>query len=621
MRERLVQLLSLFLVLLLSLAACGGEPSYETAEPPAMPEEEETLPEIAADFVFLPETIHFEQDMWTAKIISAQGDTLFLLYRPKDEEIAVGVARVQRDGSGFETLWYGTEYREEESGRLLQLEVTDISATAARPAGGVFVVRHHYGGQISGDDFDIFETYTLMAIAPQGEVVQEMDLSQLLNIPAGTMFEIIRLQGLSDGRVLLGTLDSLYVLSADFQLERELPFPALDFIATRDDQVFVSLWDEEKERHLVLPFDLELGRINEGADSLFYAHLHNTVAGVDHDLYISTGQAVFGFDIQTRQFTTLFDWADLDIFTSFPAVPSDTGELFFIEQYWGLGDVAHSVTLVRMEKHEPPDVPEQVELLYGALLVDPVLRRELVAFNRANDHYRIRVREYYNRLSGDMDQARADFHADLLAGDVLDIVDFNLSSHWPHAHAGLLTDLGPLLDRDDTLARGQLVENLRQLLEIDGALYVIAGEFSIRSLVAPAYLDDVPPREYTLRSFSDLLRMEESFGGDVSFLGYPGIESTGAMLIPHTMLGISANSAHIESAWLFVRTILTEAFQEERIRSFSVIESQLEEQAARARRGRSLHEFPPEHTPLTQAQIRQILALIEEADLLYMMGM
>ena len=511
MREKAVRLRLLLFALAFALAACGGGPSYETeyspAEPEDLPEILEEIPEPAADFVFLPQTIYFAQDMWTARIISVQEESLFLLYHPMDEEISVGVARVQKDGSDFTPLWYGTEHHEEEDDTLSS-EVTAVAAAAARPAGGVFIVRHHYGGLISGDDFDVFEVYTLLAIAPDGEVVQEANLSEMLEIPAGIMFEIIRLQSLSDGRILLATLDTLYVLSAELQLEREIPFPALDFIATQDDRLFVSLWDEAEERHLVLPFDLESGRIDEEADSLFFTHLNNTVAGTEHDLYISTAQGVFGFDVDTRQFTMLFDWADLDILIPFRVVPSDRGELFFIEQYWGIRDIEHSVALVRMDKHAPPDAPAQVELIYGALMIDPASRREVVTFNRTNDTYRIRIREYYNQLDGNKACARAAFHADILAGDVLDIVDFNLSSFEPYTYHGLLADLGVLLDLDDELEGEYWAEHVRRLLEIDGRLYAID-----------------------------------------------------TVLIPHTILGISANSEHIEPAWLFVRTVLTEALR------------------------------------------------------------
>ena len=711
MREKRVRLLLLLFALPFALAACGGGSDYKENPAPVMPIEvaaviEEEAEEIVQDFVFLPETIYFEEEMWTAKIISAEADSLFLLYHPMGEEFVVGVARMERDGSDFVPLWTGTGFQEEDESGDVHAVFTDIAATAARPAGGVFLVRHHYDSWIRGDDFHVFESYTLMAMDSKGRLVQERDLSEVLDIPVGTMFEILRVQGLSDGRVLLNTWDTLYVLAEDFRLEREIPLQVLDFIVTGGDRIFVSLWEEAGERHLVLPFDLESGQIDETADSLFYTHLNNTVAGTDHDLYITTGQAVFGFDIETRQFTQLFDWTDLDSFASFRVVPSPGGELFFIERHWGLDDIEHRVALVRMDRHDPPDRPAQVELIYGALMADAVLRREVVAFNRENQDYRIRIREYYNRLGGDIDQARADFHRDILAGDVLDIVDFSFFPFGPYARGGLLADLGALLDGDEDL--GDLVENVRRLLEMEERLYVIAGEFALRTLVGPrnlleeeigwtmeAFLDaaaNLPPdmamfdpfvtrehfveeviganlgrffhwergeanfdsplfraylefadtlpaagtdrwpgewendqaleqvlfREYTLRRFSDFLRMQESFGGDIHFIGYPGTEGGGTVLIPHMVLGISAGSEHREVGWAFVRRMLTETFQERNVRNFSVMEAQLEGQVTRARRGTTPHEFPAGHVPLSQAEVRQMLTLIEEADLLYL---
>ena len=51
------------------------------------------------------------------------------------------------------------------------------------------------------------------------------------------------------------------------------------------------------------------------------------------------------------------------------------------------------------------------------------------------------------------------------------------------------------------------------------------------------------------------------FAGEISFIGLPGVESSGNVIVPEVSLGISSMSEHKDSAWMFLREFLLDGYQ------------------------------------------------------------
>ncbi len=66
-------------------------------------------------------------------------------------------------------------------------------------------------------------------------------------------------------------------------------------------------------------------------------------------------------------------------------------------------------------------------------------------------------------------------------------------------------------------------------------------------------------------SFDDMPYYVSSFNEPVTFIGFPSRTSIGSVFYVENGLAISSKSAHKDAAWQFVRTILTEEYQEEHI--------------------------------------------------------
>ena len=483
MKQKFKALLALLLAgtMVLSLAACGNR---DTAAPPTggIGGEGQGTAE-GAGYVYVPEFIDVRFDASSLDIIGISGDTLYVSYRTMDG--GTGIGMMGTDGSNARSIWEG-ENRFWEEGDVTHSAFQELSVVNIHPEGGLLAVRHDYGGFWGETESFFEETFTLVRFNADGTVERETSLNQALNLSEDSWFGGVNsLQMLSDGRVIVSNWDTLYLLCADWTLERQMELQASGLVVTADDQVLVSVWREGGEGSQVFPFDLETGQVDESNGALFSADLHNTVIGYQYDLYVGTHTGVYGFDLATRRSILLFDWLDIDMLSSYRFTASETGEIYFFEQSWDemrSGDMTS--TLVRLTRRPISEVQQRTEIVLGSLSLDWELRQEVVNFNQRNQSYRIRVREYWDWMSESQADAIARLNTDIITGNAPDIIDFGMVlSYERYARRGFLADLGALLDGDAELSRTDIVENIRNLMEVDGTLYTVASQFAVQTMV------------------------------------------------------------------------------------------------------------------------------------------
>ncbi|MCL2841909.1 MAG: extracellular solute-binding protein [Oscillospiraceae bacterium] len=509
MKQNIKSTIALFLALalVLSMAACGGGNQGTTTEPAppgGITEDGGTTFLDATGYVFVPEFIDLDLDVQWPDLVAIQGDTLtlYLRYATREEQdlpehmvesmvTTTSLATIQTDGTGFTTIWTGdAEYLIEETspGEFRVTSSSDeIIMSTPRPAGGLFSIRQAQSQLSEGENWSFSQVSSLLIFDAAGTVIDEVYLNELLGIDPELGASINNIQAMSDGRVLLGSWEQLHVLTPELDLEQSIPWQDVEsFLVAGDDQVLVGMWSEDGLGVWVL--DLETGQILRDDDSLFSADLHAAQTGTEFDIYLNAGAAVFGFDLATKEGTRLFDWMDLDMLHGNNFVVAENGDIFFLDPQLQDGQV----TLVHLTKQDASTLPDVIEIVYGGLSVDWLIREEIIEFNRRNTGYRIRVREYIDRMSsGDWDTIREAamfrLNTDIVTGNAPDIIDFGGNLPFEHlARRNLLADLGPLLDRDTEINRGDLVEPMLDLLSIDGTLYTLMPQFSINTLVGQA---------------------------------------------------------------------------------------------------------------------------------------
>ena len=133
--------------------------------------------------------------------------------------------------------------------------------------------------------------------------------------------------------------------------------------------------------------------------------------------------------------------------------------------------------------------------------------------------------------------------------------------------------------------------------------------------------------EASIAGFDNIEWYIRMFGGDIVFKGFPTESRNGNSLFINTSLAITTSSDHADGAWEFLRTILTSNWQRDNTWGFPTNMELFNEKIEEAMREREdemwpgfardvvidMPGFPTQTPPLTQAQIDQVIALINSA--------
>ena len=148
-------------------------------------------------------------------------------------------------------------------------------------------------------------------------------------------------------------------------------------------------------------------------------------------------------------------------------------------------------------------VPKRIITL-GTTGLNYDTRKAIVDFNKANDTYRIEVRDYSDQngaiityggaavdkigIGGgyefDWEAGMKKFNTDIISGNIPDIIQ--IDSNMPfdsYIAKGLLADLYPLIDKDEEIKKEDYLPNVFKALEKDGKLYSIIPSFTVMTVI------------------------------------------------------------------------------------------------------------------------------------------
>ena len=458
------------------------------------------------------------------QMLGIVGNTIYFRFHPEHEwseemptskEEALrpgpGIATMQTDGSGFTILWQGQQGQWEFGENSFGWYSENIASVALRPDGSIVGVRTISMNESSDIDFHMEEESFLVELAPDGSILREVDMEAELNFSQNDMWNIMRLDTLSDGRILFAMHDALVVLNPDFTFARRHSWEIASFAVTKNDDILVSIWGDDWSDVNVFLFDIETGDILLEEESLLDVQLHGATRGHVFDLYVMSDRAVFGFDMETGETTELFTWMQLDMINAGTPAPTESGDMFLLEQNWTPRGI--TTNLVHLRKVDAASIPQRVTLVYGAMEVSWEMRREIIEFNRRSQTHRIDIREYFDWMAGDdIQDAIRRLNTDIITGNAPDILEISNFPFEAFARRGFLADLGAKIDADPTLNRTDFVENIMGLLEIENTLYTITSGFSIRTVVGATQRVG-PDMGWTMAQFHAAVAEVEARGG------------------------------------------------------------------------------------------------------------
>ncbi len=355
---------------------------------------------------------------------------------------------------------------------------------------------------------------TIQKRSPEGEELETVETGNAFSKMDSMSFYLSGLLQDKEGNYYLGASKEIYVLRQDGSLSCEIPIGQYltNLFAMKDGRVVAAYygnagWALEE----VSPSQKSLQPL---ASSIVFDY-GTYQGGVDTDLIYTQNAILYTCNLGDEKPTALLNWMDSDIdsnnLSDFTILPD--GRVAAVTVDYSAG----ATELGILTKKDRSEVPEKEILTYASLYVPYFAEKDIVAFNKQSDKYRIVVKEYGDESMSYADRA-ALLNADLTSGNAPDIIDLEYSalSLEEMVAAGVLEDLTPYLDGDDIITREDYVENALRAYERDGKLYGIMSCFGISTLVGK--VSDVG--EGSTWTVDDVLALVDSKESGVEIFNY-----------------------------------------------------------------------------------------------------
>lgn len=197
----------------------------------------------------------------------------------------------------------------------------------------------------------------------------------------------------------------------------------------------------------------------------------------DYDFYYKDDSGIYGYQLASKKGTKLMDFVASNITSdySYNILPIDAETM--IGTTWQ--DSGSKLTLYK--KVDPSSIKDKTTITVGAMYLDDNVKRAAIDFNKKNDQYQVELKDYSSE-----EDPETKMNADIIAGNVPDIICLNGVSVDQYAEKGILEDLSTFYEKDQDISKDDLIPSVEKAMEIDGKLYFVSPSFTISTLIASA---------------------------------------------------------------------------------------------------------------------------------------
>ncbi len=361
-----------------------------------------------------------------------------------------------------------------------------MTALAMMSDGTIWVVFNSYS--MAEETGEYSENFSLVKFAADGTEQLNLNLKDI--ITDQEYLYIYSLTGDAKGNLYIIMENSIYILDSEGKLKKTATVEngyVNNIKVDAADNIFVLYNDSTTYKTIVKKLDPNTGNLSEdfsfGSASNYSYSMTTGGEGSSYDFYYNNSVALCGFKFDTLESVELCNWINSDINTNqlgnFLVVNDDK---IICTMY---DEVDYKQKLVVLNRVPEEQVVEKYIITLAAAYVDYYIRSSIIAFNRANEEYRIVVKDYslFNTEGGDGTQAVTALNNDIVAGNIPDIMQINYDMPTDsYISKGLFADLNEYINNDPLIKRSDYLENIFDAFSINGKMYELAPAFSVRTV-------------------------------------------------------------------------------------------------------------------------------------------
>lgn len=354
--------------------------------------------------------------------------------------------------------------------------------------------RYSYGPYTDDYSYDYsneeyMEKSSIVKFDSKGNLLKEAELPEEISY-------VSTMKLLDNGQILVGGSEALYTLDQDLNVVKKIGltnFALNSLNQLSNGRVIAIGYNTNDYMDEVRELNLETGTFGEKLVSKVY--LWDSHPGKASDLIIAGNTGIYSYNFGDEEQKLIMDFIDSDLpntwFSNIVAV-DDTHMLGVYSDYDDNSTTSH---VVMMTKVPPEEVKDKVILEIACLYPDSDMMKNVVNFNKTNEEYRFRIRDYsIYESDADWDAGVKKLNNDIIAGNTPDILVYNTElAYNNYVSKGLFTDIRKLMDEDEEFNREDYLENVLDAFTIGNVCYTMPVSFSVQSMAMKSSLVDKYP--------------------------------------------------------------------------------------------------------------------------------
>lgn len=457
------------IVMLITMGGCGKADAGESGEglKPISSQQSENQDEDQDDYVYVPEYHILGQDCYyVTDPVFGEGDKVYYIGIDQDEESRLYSMDMK-------------DFRQEDVPYALE-SGNKMGGLFRGKDGSLILILYQYKDDLKPGEEASPKKMFLQTISQDGTVQKTVDLSQIFASEAD--FYVSNLTLDDKGNYYIGSGKMLYVLDPEGKLQFEVPvgeYISSLFTLRTGEVVACYLTDTGWKVQQVDNSRQELKKLESNIKFSYGTYQEGEIS----DLLYTVDSKLYRYDRKDNAPVEVINWVDCNVESSYIKQVKMTQEerIAVITQNWS-GSSDPELTVLTKKKRS--EVPEKKVLVFGTYYVPYYTDSDVIAFNKQSKEYKVEIRRYGDENMEYKDRI-ALMNAEIASGKGPDMFDLNRVPYSLETMVskGLLEDLTPYLEQDDSIKREDFVENVLKMYEKDGKLYGIAPSFEIQTLM------------------------------------------------------------------------------------------------------------------------------------------
>ena len=321
--------------------------------------------------------------------------------------------------------------------------------------------------------------YSLVAYDENGKEASREDVTKVLGLTDESYLNKALID--DKDRYVFATDQAIIVLDKDLKKVCEMK-PDSNYVEgiakTKDGKILVAdSSGDEGAKVQILDVDAQKWGESYKLDLQYFSSSDALMNGIEYDFYYKDDAGIYGYDIASKKSTKVMDYVASNISSdnsySITPIAKDT----MMGTTW---DESGSKVVI-YKKVDPSTITDKETITVGAMYVDDNVKKAAIDFNKKNNKYQIEFKDYSNE-----EDPQTKMNADIIAGNVPDILCLSGLSVNQYVEKGILEDLTSYYEKDSDVSADDMIPSVAKAMQIDGKYYYIAPGFYVNTLVGAA---------------------------------------------------------------------------------------------------------------------------------------